>query len=320
MEKQLNFTDIEYSNRRRITQKEAFLTKMDSIIPWEEFVELVKPFYPDGKRGRKPIEIETMLRMTMLQVWFSVSDDGLEDAIYDSYCMKAFLGLNFEDNQVPDATTLCKFRKLLNENHLQKKIFNQVQEILKRKGLQVKGGTIVDATIIEASSCKKNKDNSTDPEMHSVRKGHNYYFGMRLHIGTDPLHGFVHTAVVTPANAPEVQVAPQLLRQDDVSIYGDAGYCGLAKYDSLHAQREYHICRQRGTFKRHYGNSIAWSEETKLESRKASMRCKVEYVFHVIKDIFKWRRARYKGIQKNAAYANLALASANLYMLAACRI
>lgn len=316
MEKQLNFTDMEYSNRRKVTKREAFLNKMDAVLPWKQWVELVQPYYPTGKRGRPPREIEVILRMLMLQVWFNLSDEAVEDAIFDSYAMKSFMGLNFESGeQVPDATTLCKFRKLLSAHGLQKAIFDQVQTVLEKAGKQVKGGTIVDATIIEAPNSTKNANGQRDPEMHSVKKGSKWYFGMRVHIGVDPLHGFVHTISSTPANVAEVKEAPNLLREDDTVIYGDAGYCKLERYVSDGQLRRYEINRQRGTFRRHYGGSLSWQEEKKQEHRKSSVRCKVEYVFHIVKDIFHWRKARYRGISKNHDYAYLAFASANLYML-----
>ena len=316
MEKQLNFTDIEYGNRKKITKREAFLERMDKVVPWEKLCEIVKPCYPDGKRGRPTRGIETMLRMTMLQVWFNLADEAIEDSIYDSYSMKSFMGLNFNDGeQVPDATTLCKFRKLLNDNHIQKVIFDEIQEVLKAEGLQVKGGTIVDATIVESSNSTKNATGKRDPEMHSVKKGTKWLFGMRVHMGVDPLHGFVHTITGTPANTPEVKEAPNLIREDDDVVFGYAGYCKLERYVTDGKQRRYEINRQRGTFKLHYGDSIAWLEEKEIENRKSSMRCKVEYVFHVVKDIFHWRKTRYKGIEKNTNYAYLAFASANLYML-----
>ena len=315
MEKQLNFTDMEYSNRRRTTKREEFLNRMDQLLPWGQWVEVIRPYYPLGKRGRPPQEIEVMLRMLLLQVWFNLSDESVEDAIYDSYAMKSFLGLNFDrGEQVPDATTLCKFRKLLNEHDLQKAIFDNVQIVLEREGKQVRGGTIVDATIIEAPNSTKNSSGQRNPEMHSVKKGTKWYFGMRIHIGVDPLHGFIHTITGTAANVAEVKEAPKLLREDDEVAYADAGYCKLERYDTK--KRRYEINRQPGTFRRHYGDGLSWQEEQKLEKRKSSVRCKVEYAFHVVKDIFHWRKARYKGIQKNLNYAYLAFASANLYMLA----
>lgn len=317
MEKQQNFTDIEYTNRRRTTKREAFLEKMDDTLPWSAWVSQIVPYYPDGKRGRKPVEIERMLRMTMLQTWFNLSDEGIEDAIYDSYAMKTFMGIDFSTGeQVPDATTLCKFRKLLNDNGLQKKFFDQVQELLAQQGKLVSGGTIVDATIVEAPSSTKNRDKKRDPEMHSTRKNTQWYYGMRVHIGTDPHYGFVHTLISTAANEAEVKVAPRLLRKEDTVVYGDAGYLNMDKYVTDGINREYKINRQRGTFKRHYGDSLAWAYEKEIEKRKSSVRYKVEYVFHIVKDIFHWRKTRYKGIHKNDCHAHLLFASANLYMLA----
>lgn len=317
MEKQVSFTEIEYGQRQRMTKREVFLKEMDELIPWEECVAMIAPYYPSGKRGRPPREIKEMLRMLLLQTWFNLSDEGVEDAIYDSYAMKMFMRVDFaSDEQVPDATTLCKFRKLMTVNGLQKRFFDIVQRLLARSGKQVHGGTIVDATIIEASSSKKNQKKSTDPEMHSVKKGNNYHFGMREHIGVDPVMGFVHTVVTTPANTSEVKTAPQLIRADDTVVYGDAGYCKLERYITDGVQRDYRINRQRGTFKRHYGDGVSWQFEKQLESRKASVRCKVEYMFHIVKDIFHWRKARYKGIAANDAFAHLAFASANIYLLA----
>lgn len=312
----MNFTDIEYSKRKKQTKREVFLEEMDKVVPWDEWVKLIIPYYPNGQRGRKPQAIERMLRMLLLQNWFNLSDEGIEDAIYDSYAMRSFLRLSFMDDQVPDATTLCKFRKLLNEHGIQAQIFMQVQILLAQKGKSVHGGTIVDATIVEASSSKKNKEHATDPEMHSVKKGSKWFFGMRAHVGVDPLLGFVHSLETTPANTAEVKVAPKLLRPDDTVVYGDAGYLKLERYVEDGVERDYRINRQPGTFKLHYGDSLSWTEEKALEKRKSSVRCKVEFVFHIVKDIFGWRRTRYKGIYKNDCQARLLFASANLYMLA----
>ena len=317
MEKQQNFTDLEYANRRRVTKREVFLEKMDATLPWREWVAIVAPYYPEGKRGRRPQEIERMLRMTMLQTWFNLSDEGIEDAIYDSYAMKSFMGIDFSaGEQVPDATTLCKFRKLLNEHELQKQFFDQVQELLGKEGKLVSGGTIIDATIVEAPNSTKNKDKKRDPEMHSTKKNTKWYFGMRVHVGADPYYGFVHDIISTPANEAECKTAPKLLRKDDVVVYGDAGYLKMENYVTDGVEREYKINRQRGTFKRHYGDNLSWQYEKEIEKRKSSVRCKVEYVFHIVKDIFRWRKLRYKGIHKNNCHANLLFACANIYMLA----
>jgi IS5 family transposase len=317
MYKQSSFTDMEYSQRRKITKREEFLNMMNSVVPWNAWIEIIKPYYPEGKKGRKPQDIERMLRMLLLQTWFNLSDEGIEDAIYDSYAMKQFLAINFNDGeQAPDATTLCKFRKLLNDNGLQQKLFADIGDRLSSQGKMMHGGTIVDATIIEASSSRKNAERKLDPEMHSVRKNTKWFFGMRAHIGADAGTGYVHHLSVTAANLAEIKVAPELLRIDDAVVYGDAGYLKMENYVKDGIERDYRINRQMGTFNRHYGNGLSYQMEKQFERRKSSVRWKVEYVFHIVKDIFKWRRARYKGLAKNTGHANLLFASANLYMCA----
>lgn len=231
--------------------------------------------------------------------------------------MKTFMGIDFSmGEQVPDATTLCKFRKLLNTNGLQKKFFDQIQQLLAKEGKLVSGGTIVDATIVETPNSTKNREKKRDPEMHSTKKNTKWYFGMRVHIGTDPYYGFVHSIISTAANEAEGKVAANLLREDDTVVYGDAGYLKMDKHVTDGIEREYKINRQRGTFKRHYGDGLSWQYEKEIEKRKSSVRCKVEYVFHIVKDIFRWRKLRYKGIHKNDCHAKLLFASANIYMLA----
>ena len=315
MEKQISFSEVEYGQRQRKTKREQFLKKMDEMIPWDECVAMIAPYYPKGKRGRPPREIEQMLRMLLLQTWFNLSDEGVEDAIYDSYAMKTFMGVDFaSDKQVPDATTLCKFRKMMTTHHLQKGFFDIIQNLLKHANLEVVGGVIVDATIISAPNSTKNAEKKRDPEMHSVKKGNNYYFGMRTHIGVDPYYGFVRSVISTPANESEVTVAPELIQPTDTVIYGDAGYCKLESYVNDEAQHIYQINRQRGPFKRHYGDDLGWKYEKHLERQKSRVRCKVEYMFHIVKDIFHWRKLRYKGIAKNNAFAHLAFATANLFL------
>jgi IS5 family transposase len=318
MKEQYSFTDYEYSQRRKKTQREEFLEKMDKIVPWGEWIEIVRPYYFEGKKGRKPQEIERMLRMLLLQTWFNLSDEGVEDAIYDSYAMKQFTKIDYgQGEQVPDATTLCKFRKLLSKNGLQEAMFAQITEMLTAQGKMMHGGTIVDATIVEAPSSSKNERKKPDPEMHSVKKNTRWYFGLRAHIGTDAGTGYVHHLSITAANVAEVKVAPELLREDDEVVYGDAGYLKMEEYVQDGIIREYRINRQMGTYKRHYGSGLGYEIEKEIESHKARVRRKVEYVFHIVKDIFRWRKVRYKGLAKNAAHAYLLFACSNLYMCAA---
>ena len=192
---QLSFSDEEYSGRKRITKREEFLKTMNEIIPWAEWVEKIRPFYPTGKRGRPVRGIELMLRMYLLQIWFGLSDEGTEDAIYDSYAMRSFLGLNFMMEQVPDATTLLKFRHLLEEHNLCEELFNDIKTRLDKAGLMMHGGTIVDATIIQSTSSTKNKTGKRDPEMHQTKKGNQYYHGMKAHVGVDAGSGYVHRGI-----------------------------------------------------------------------------------------------------------------------------
>jgi len=318
MANQINFTDMEYSQRKRKTKREEFLEIMNEITPWDEWVKLVEPYYPDsGKRGCQPKAIETMLRMLLLQSWFNLSDEGIEDTIYDSYAMKQFMGLDFTNEQVPDATTLCRFRKRLTENGIQQKIFEAIHRFMDEHGRIMHGGTIVDATIIEAPNSTKNAKHERDPEMHSVRKHAKWYFGMRLGIGVDAGTGYVHHITGYSANKAEVKASSDLLREDDEVVYGDSAYLGMEQYVQDDIKRDYHICRNMGVYSRYQKGKLSYQLEDKMvELPKRRVREKVEYVFHIVKDIFHWRKTRYKGIQKNTAYANILFASANLYMCA----
>lgn len=318
MAKQVSFTDMEYSGRKRRTKREEFLDTMNEIIPWDEWVRLVEPYYPvSGNRGCQPKAIETMIRMYLLQSWFNLSDEGVEDAIYDSYAMKRFMGIDFIKEQVPDATTLCRFRKRLTENGIQQKIFGSIRRFMDEHGKIMHGGTIVDATIIEAAESTKNANHERDPEMHSVKKNTKWYFGMRVGIGVDAGTGYVHHVTGYAANRAEVKSSPDLLREDDKVVYGDVAYLGMEDYVQDGVERDYRICRNMGVYQRFRKGELSYKiEKQMVELPKKRVRQKVEYVFHIVKDIFHWRKARYKGIQKNTAYANILFASANLYMCA----
>ena len=229
---QPSFTDIEYGNRRRISRREQFLETMNATIPWAVWVGLIEPHYfadRPGKRGRKAKPIETMLRMYLLQLWFSLSDEGVEDAIYDSYAMRRFMGLDFALEQVPDATTLLHFRHLLEEHRLGEKLLESQNEIFTEQGWIMRGGSIVDATIIAAPSSTKNATGTRDPEMHQSKKGNQWYFGMKAHIGADAGTGYVHSVTCTAANVHDLDEAVNLVRDDDEVVYCDAGYQGAHK-------------------------------------------------------------------------------------------
>jgi IS5 family transposase len=320
MSYQQSFTDMEYSNRKKKTKREEFLEMMDEIIPWDEWVSVIVPIYPSGRRGRPTRGIETMLRMYLLQNWFNLSDEGIEDAIYDSYAFRKFMKIDFFNEQVPDATTLCKFRKLLVDNGIQKLYFKAISDFLQEHGYMLKGGTIVDATIINASPSTKNAAKQRDPEMHQTKKGNQWHFGMKCHIGVDAFTGMVHTCEATAANVSDIEVAPKLLRKDDEVAYGDSAYSALHKRKEILEDENLSKIDFRMNTKKPYrknvwqdGPAIYWRNY--MEYRKSSVRSKVEYVFHIMKNIFGYKKVRYKGLEKNFAQQNLLLALANLYML-----
>ena len=227
--KQDTFTDIEYSLRKKKATREEFLEIMDEIIPWDEWVGVIEPYYPRGKRGRPPMGIEKMPRMYLLQIWFNLSDPAAEDAIYDSYAMRKFTGIDFMTEAVPDETRLYKFRHLLEKNGLNKLFFDAINRVIVQTGHMVEGGTIVDATIINAPSSTKNAQKARDSEMHQTKKGNEWRFGMKCHIGVDAGSGLVHTMTVTAANEHDITETDKLLCEDDDVMYGDSAYIGIQK-------------------------------------------------------------------------------------------
>ena len=227
--KQQSFSDMEYSNRRKKTKRDEFLEIMNEIIPWDEWVALIKPYYFDGRRGCPPLGIEKMLRMYLLQCWFNLSDEGVEDAIYDSYALRKFVGIDFMTEQVPDATTLLHFRHLLENSNLGRAMFEGIKRFMDETGHIMHGGTIVDATIINAPSSTKNAEHARDPEMHQTKKGNEWRFGMKIHVGVDAGTGAVVSVEATAANVHDIAVASKLLREDDTVVYGDSGYLGIEK-------------------------------------------------------------------------------------------
>ena len=317
--KQQTFSDYEYSNRKRKTKREEFLEIMDEIIPRDEWISIIIPYYPSGKRGRPPIGIEIKLRMYLLQVWFNLSDEGTEDAIYDSYAMRKFVGINFLEEDVPDATTLLKFRRLLEKHGLNKLFFEAINRVMVETGHMLKGGSVVDATIINAPSSTKNAQKQRDPEMHQTKKGNEWRFGMKCHIGVDAFSGLVHTIEVTPANVHDIAVASKLIREDDDVVYGDSGYLGLEKREEIVSDEhlsviEYRINRRPSSLQKVSENSIDWDRV--IEHLKSSVRCKVEHPFRIIKCLFGYRKVAYKGLAKNENRLYMLFASANLYALA----
>ena len=315
---QQTFSDIEYSNRRKKTKREEFLDSMDEIIPWDYWIELIREHYPSGKRGRPPRGVETMLRMYLMQNWFNLSDAAIEDAIYDSYAMRSFMHIDFLEEQVPDATTLLKFRHLLEEHKIGEKIFADVTARLERSGLIMHGGTIVDATIIAAPSSTKNKEHKRDEEMHQTKKGNQWYFGMKIHSGVDAGSGYVHTITGTSANVHDVSEAEKLIREDDEVMYGDSGYLNIEDHMGSMSEHqkstiEFRINVRPSSIKMSPKYSgIRWEEN--IENRKSSTRCKVEHPFLIVKQQFGYNKTVYKGLAKNMNRFNILFACANLLM------
>jgi len=317
--RQPTLSDIEYGMRKHTTKRDEFLRIMDHCIPWDEWVAYIVPYYPKGERGRPPMGIEKMLRMYLLQCWFNLSDEGIEDTIYDSYAMRTFMRVNFFDEQVPDATTLLKFRHLLEKHDIGKVFFSAIKRALEEHGHMMRGGTIVDATLISAPSSTKNKKKERDPEMHQTKKGNEWHFGMKCHVGVDAGSGYTHSLETTAANVHDITVAPQLIREDDEVVYGDSGYIGIEKREEVKTSphlstKEYRINRRHNSVQRMPTGCIDW--EKQIERRKSSVRSKVEHPFLIVKRYFGFAKTVYRGLAKNTHRLYTLFASANLLMCA----
>jgi len=311
--KQISFSQAEFQRKKRRTRREVFLAEMEQIMPWEELFAVVEPHYPKGKRGRPPIGLERMLRVYFVQQWNGLSDEGVEDAITDSQALRAFVGIDLSREAAPDATTVLQFRRLLEQHDLTKKLFDAVNTGLSAAGLMMREGTIADATIIAAPPSVKNEANARDPDMHQTKKGNQWHFGMKAHIGVDAESGLVHTVVGTAANEADVTQTEHLLHGEEKDVFLDAGYVGADKREELKDRDvNWEIAMKRGKLK-------AVSEESgfgqllrKLESLKASIRSKVEHPFHIVKNLFHYKKVRYKGLEKNTAQLHTLFALANL--------
>lgn len=318
MQRQESFADLIESGQRRRTRRAEFLEAMDGMVPWAEWVALVEPHYPGGARGRRPVGCERMLRMYLLSVWFRLSDEACEDAVLDSRAMQRFVGLDMMSEQVPDATTLCKFRHLLEREGLGEAMLSSLAGILEGRGVMMRGGSIVDATFVDAPSSTKNRSRSRDPEAHSARKGSEWHFGFKAHVGADLGTGLVHTVAVTAANVADVEVAHRLVRPGDGVCYADAGYAGVAGRpevagDPALSAVEWRVARRRGRVPGLGHPEVSW--ERRIEGALASVRARVEHPFRVVKGIFGWERTRYRGLAKNSNLLCVAFALADLAML-----
>jgi IS5 family transposase len=315
MKRQISFAESEFSGKKKTTRRERFLGEMEKVVPWERLVALIKPHYPSGERGRPPIGIERMLRIYFLQQWYTLADEALEDAIYDSQALRSFAGIDLGVESAPDATTLLHFRHLLEKHDLTKGILAEVNAHLSERKLFMREGTIVDATIIAASPSTKNASRQRDPEMHQTKKGNAWHFGMKAHVGSD-MSGVVHTVVGTAANVADIACANQLLHGEETTGHGDAGYTGVEKRPAViarHGKVEWHVAEKRGRLKRMSEGPI--KELTgQLEKLKAGIRARVEHPFHVIKNLFGFRKVRYRGLAKNTAQLHTLFALANLVL------
>jgi len=310
---QASFSDLEYAAKKRVTRRDRFLSEIEAVTPWLALVAEIEPFYPKGEgRGRPPIGVHRMLRMYIAQQCFGLSDEGIEDAIYDSQAIRGFIGIDLNRETAPDATTLLKFRRLLEENNLTERIFTAINTVLAAKGLLLKEGTVVDATIIEAPSSTKNKDWTRDSEMHQTKKGNQWHFGMKAHIGVDADSGLTHTLVTTAANVSDITQAHALLHGDETTAFGDAGYQGVERrQENEKSAVTWHVALRPGK-RRTLPDTKTGRLREQLEKLKASVRAKVEHPFHVVKNIFGHKKARYRGLAKNTAQLHTLFGLANL--------
>jgi IS5 family transposase len=301
--------DQTFENYRKPTRRDEFLKTMETIVPWAALCEVIAPYYPKAGNGRPPIGLERMLRIHFIQHWFNLADLACEEALYDSVSLRRFVGIDLGREPVPDATTMLKFRRLLHDNQLGEALFAQVGVVLQSKGFKVNTGTIVDATIIGAPSSTKNADKARDPDMRQTRKGQQWYFGMKLHIGVDSQSGLAHSAVVTSANVHDKHPLPDLLHGNEQRVYGDAAYASQKDLINSAAPNAKDFTNQRTR-----RNGVV-NEQVKSRNRnKSKIRARVEHVFGVIKRLWGFGKVRYRGLQKNATRAFTALALANIYL------
>lgn len=311
---QLSFGDAEQMGKRKRTRKEIFLAQMDQVVPWKALLALIEPHYPKtGQPGRQPYPLGTMLRIHFLQQWYALSDPGMEEALYDTAILRQFARLSGLD-AIPDETTILNFRRLLETHDLAGKIFERVNAHLSRKGQSLRAGTIVDATIIAAPSSTKNKDGQRDPAMHQTKKGHQWHFGMKAHIGVDEESGLVHHVECTAANVADVSQVHKLLHGREEVVYGDSGYTGADKREALRNTTAGFRIAEKPSKLRALKHVRERRHAERWERFKASVRAKVEHPFRVIKRQFGYAKVRYRGLAKNTAQVLTLFALSNLWM------
>ena len=312
---QLTFGDAEDLGQRKQTRREVFLAEMDQVVPWRALLGLIEPHYPkQGRPGRQPYPLTTMLRIHFLQQWYALSDPAMEEALYDTPVMRRFAQLGGLAD-IPDETTVLNFRRLLETHGLAAQMLAQVNRHLARKGLSLRGGTIVDATIIAAPSSTKNQDGERDPQMHQTKKGNQWYFGMKAHIGVDEESGLVHHVECTAANAGDVTQVHKLLHGQEDTVCGDTGYTGADKRDELRDVTSVFLIAEKPSKLRAMKNQRDRPYAERWERFKASLRAKVEHPFRVIKRQFGYTKVRYRGLAKNTAQVLTLFTLSNLWMV-----
>lgn len=309
MMKQQTFAAGDFERFRKPTRREKFLAEMDKVVPWGQLCELIEPFYPKAGNGRRPVGLERMLRIYFLQHWFNLSDPGAEEALYESRSMCRFVGIDLGREPVPDESTILKFRHLLERHELGEPLFQVVGDYLQEQGLSIASGTIVDASIIDAPSSTKNKDKARDPEMHQTKKGNQWYFGMKAHIGVDSKTKIIHSVVATAANVHDSQVLEDLLHGDETRVWGDSAYAGQSEVIQRVAPAAKDFTQ--GKSSRHKRLDMADRLRNRTKSR---VRAKVEHVFGTMKRIFGFTKVRYRGLAKNAHALFVLSALTNLYL------
>jgi len=307
--KQTTFASLSWQSKGKVTRRERFLAEMNAVIPWSRLLTLIEPHYPKAGNGTQPLPMERMLRIYFMQNWFNLSDPAAEDALYDSESMRRFAGIELAEDAIPDESTILRFRHLLERYQLTEQMFAEVRALLSEKRLLLKSGTIVDATIIAAPPSTKNAEQARDPEMHQTRKGKNWHFGMKAHVGTDP-RGTVHSLVTTAANEADISQLPQLLHGEEKELLGDQAYWSeFHRQCAKEAGVRYRVNR-RGT------QSHPLTEWQKMINRaRSKVRARGEHAFHVVKRLWGFSKVRYRGLAKNTARLFTAFALANLYLL-----
>jgi len=314
--KQLGFGDYEQSTAKKRTKRERFLSEMEAVVPWKALIDLIEPHYPktSSKGGRPAYPLATMLRIHLMQQWYSLSDPAMEDALIEVPTMRRFVGIDLVSDRIPDETTILAFRHLLEKHNLGEQIFETVKAHLKDRGMAMKQGTIIDATLIAAPSSTKNKSGERDPEMHQTKKGNQWYYGMKVHIGVDKDSGLIHSVETTAANLHDLTPAAELLHGGEDVFYADAGYQGIEKRPEMEGKTTIFRIAMRPGKRRALPDTTEGRLDDLVETAKAHIRAKGEHPFRVIKQQFGFQKTRLRGMVKNRCKVNVLAALTNLFL------